>query len=268
MTAAPIALLTDFGYRDHYVGVMHGVISSIAPSAPVIDITHGVPPQDVTAGALALRESWRFFPRGTIFVAVVDPGVGTTRRAIAVRTSAGAILVGPDNGVLWLVAEEAGLSRAVELQSSQHRLPSPSSTFHGRDIFAPAAAHLWNGVDIEQLGTGAQDLTRLELALPMVQDNRLIGTVIYVDGYGNLITNLTRAMVEDFRRRFPNGKLLVTIRQGPQINLYEAYGNAEPGETIALFGSFERLEVAIRDGNAAARYGAAVGMEVILHAYE
>ena len=165
--APPIAILTDFGYRDHYVGAMKGAIASIAPGAPLIDITHGVPAQSITAGALALAQSWRLFPPRTIFLVVVDPGVGTSRLAVAVQTRAGARFVGPDNGVLSLALEEAGALRAVELRAPRYRLARVSATFHGRDIFAPAAAHLWRGVKLEALGPRVRDgLTHLELAEP------------------------------------------------------------------------------------------------------
>src|SRR5215472_5002266 len=166
-SAAPIALLTDFGYRDHYAGVMKGVLASIAPGAALLDISHGIPPQSIAAGAIALRESWRFFPRRTVFLVVVDPGVGTPRLPVAVETRAGARFVGPDNGVLSLALEEAGALRAVELRAPRYRLARVSGTFHGRDIFAPAAAHLWRGVRLEAMGPPVRrGLTRLELAEP------------------------------------------------------------------------------------------------------
>jgi S-adenosylmethionine hydrolase len=149
----PIAILTDFGYRDHYVGAMKGVIASIAPGADVIDITHGIPAQSIVAGALALRESWRYFPPRTVFLAVVDPGVGSARLPIAIETRAGARFVGPDNGLLWLAAKEAGIAKIVKLTSPRHRLTNVSATFHGRDIFAPAAAYLWRGTSLSALGS-------------------------------------------------------------------------------------------------------------------
>ncbi len=171
---APIALLSDFGYQDHYAGVMRGVISSIAPGAAMIDITHGIPPQNILAGALALRESWRYFPARTIFLVVVDPGVGTERRAIAVETRSGARLVGPDNGVLWMAVEQAGFKRAVELRSKRYFLPDQSSTFHGRDVFAPVAAHLWNGVGLGRMGVLTTEIERLTLPEPVEhEDERL-----------------------------------------------------------------------------------------------
>ena len=155
----PIALLTDFGYRDHYVGVMKGVIASIASAASVIDLTHGIAPQAIAAGALVLAQSWRYFPPRTIFVAVVDPGVGTGRRPIAVETTAGARFIGPDNGLLSSAVNQAGLGRVVELKTPRYRLAEVSATFHGRDIFAPAAAHLWCGVRMAALGPGLRTMT-------------------------------------------------------------------------------------------------------------
>ena len=152
--------ITDFGYRDHYVGVMKGVIASIAPGASVIDITHGIIAQCTVAGAIALRESWRYFPRRTVFLAVVDPGVGTARSPIAIETRAGARFVGPDNGLLWLAANDAGITRIVKLTSARHRLTNVSATFHGRDIFAPAAAYLWRGTPISALGPALPTRTR------------------------------------------------------------------------------------------------------------
>jgi len=168
----PVAIITDFGYRDHYVGAMKGVIASIAPRANVIDITHGVVAQCIVAGAIALRESWRYFPPRTVFLAVVDPGVGTARAPIAIETRAGARFVGPDNGLLWLAAKEAGIKRVVKLTSPLHRLSNVSATFHGRDIFAPAAAYLWRGTPISALGPElrsslpANSIVALELPRP------------------------------------------------------------------------------------------------------
>ena len=173
--AAPvIAIITDFGYRDHYVGAMKGVIASIAPAARVIDITHGIPAQSVVAGAIALRESWRYFPPRTVFLAVVDPGVGTARAPIAIETRAGARFVGPDNGLLWLAANQAGIKRIVKLTSPRHRLINVSATFHGRDIFAPAAAYLWRGTPISALGPALRStsIVRLELPRPVESSAR------------------------------------------------------------------------------------------------
>jgi S-adenosyl-L-methionine hydrolase (adenosine-forming) len=258
----PIALLSDFGYRDHYVGAMKGVIANIAPDAPLIDISHGIPPQSIIAGAIALRESWRYFPRRTVFLAVVDPGVGTTRRAIAIETAAGCRLVGPDNGLLFPAAKEAGIVRIVELTSQRHRLPRPSATFHGRDVFAPAAAYLWKGTRPAALGRAVEDIEPLDIAHPRVGGNELRGEVIYVDGYGNLVTNIDRASFMQFAARFSSRGLSVKIPSGASLPLCETYGEVPKGAPLATFGSFELLEVAIRDGSAARRFAAQSGMPV------
>lgn len=262
---APIALLTDFGYRDHYAGAMKGVIAALAPGAPLIDITHGVAPQSIVAGALALRESWRFFPPRTIFVVVVDPGVGTARAAVAIETRAGARFVGPDNGVLSLAVEEAGPLRAVELRTPRYRLSPVSATFHGRDVFAPAAAHLWRGVRLGALGPAVRKgLARLELPEPREGVRELRGEVLYVDGFGNLISNIRREALERFRARFPAMALSVRIDSGGPFEIRETYGAVRKGVPLATFGSFELLEIAVRDGSAARRFAAAPGAAVIV----
>jgi S-adenosyl-L-methionine hydrolase (adenosine-forming) len=261
----PIALLSDFGYRDHYAGVMRGVIASIAPKASIVDITHGVTPQNILAGALMLRESWRFFPATTVFVVVVDPGVGTQRRAVAVETASGARLVGPDNGVLWMAAEQAGFKSAVELREQRYFLSYQSSTFHGRDIFAPAGAYLWNGVRLARLGPPVNDLQRLFLPEPRQRDDELIGSVIYTDTYGNLVTNLSRARIEALQARFPRRRLLVRIEKVP-LRICGTYGDVPRNAPVALFGSFEMLEIAIREGSAADTLGARVDTEIRVRA--
>jgi S-adenosyl-L-methionine hydrolase (adenosine-forming) len=257
----PIAILTDFGYRDHYVGVMKGVIAKIAPGAPIIDITHGIPPQSIVAGAIALRESWRFFPPRTIFLVVVDPGVGTERAPIAIETRAGARFVGPDNGILAPAASEAGIKRIVKLSSARHRLPEVSGTFHGRDIFAPAAAWLWRGEPIGKLGTVLRSIRQMEISRPSVSARGIAGTVIYVDGFGNLVTNIERAAVDRLAASF-SGRISVRIDGGAAIPILEAYGYARTGASLATFGSMNTLEIAVRDGNAAARFKAGAGASV------
>ncbi len=258
----PIAILTDFGCRDHYVGAMKGVIADVAPAARLIDLTHGVPPQSVAAGAIALRESWRYFPRETIFLAVVDPGVGTARHPIAIETRAGARFVGPDNGLLWLAASEAGIRRAVKLTAARYRLRDVSATFHGRDIFAPAAAWIWRGVALSKLGPAVANIRRLELPAPVIDRGELRGEVIYVDGFGNLVTNLDRDSVARMRARFHQKTLSVRIGKGAAMRIFDAYGDAPRGASLATFGSFGMLEIAVRDGNAAQRFRAGTGAAV------
>ena len=262
----PVAIITDFGYRDHYVGAMKGVIASIAPRANVIDITHGVVAQCIVAGAIALRESWRYFPPRTVFLAVVDPGVGTARAPIAIETRAGARFVGPDNGLLWLAANDAGITRIVKLTSARHRLTNVSATFHGRDIFAPAAAYLWRGTPISALGLtrDPNSIVTLDLPCPVESPREVRGEVIYVDGFGNLVSNIDRPTAERFGTRFRHKSLSVRIKSGAAMRLLDAYGDAPKGAPLAIFGSFGLLEVAIRDGNAAIHFAAGPGTSVSL----
>ncbi len=260
--SAPIAILTDFGYRDHYVGAMKGVLASIAPDAPIIDITHGIPPQSLAAGAIALAQSWRFFPKRTVFLVVVDPGVGTTRLPIAIETMAGARFVGPDNGVMYLAAKDAGSKRIVELRDPKYRLKNVSSTFHGRDVFAPAAAWLSKGTPITSLGPTIPAMEQLSIATPTQTGKTLLGEVIYVDAFGNLVTNLNRATLDAFGACFRAASLLVRIGKGASMEIFQAYGDVPSGVPLATLGSFELLEIAVRDGSAASRFGLSEGAPV------
>lgn len=260
----PIAVLTDFGYRDHYAGVVKGVIASIAPAARVIDLTHGIPAQSIAAGAIALAQSWRYFPARTVFMAVVDPGVGTSRAPIAIETRAGARFVGPDNGLLSLAVEDAGLKRAVKLTSSRHRLSDLSSTFHARDIFAPAAAYLWRGTPFSSLGQSTRAIESLKLSSPLQSATELRGEVIYVDGFGNLVSNIDRTAAARFQARFPAKTLSVRIKRSAAMQILDAYGRAPKGVPLAIFGSFGLLEVAVRDGNASLHFAAGPGSPLSL----
>jgi S-adenosyl-L-methionine hydrolase (adenosine-forming) len=260
----PIAILTDFGYRDHYAGVMKGVIAAIAPRARIIDVTHGIPAQSIRAGALALRESWHYFPPATIFLVIVDPGVGTERLPIAIETRAGARFVGPDNGVLALAAGDAGIARVVRLASRRFRLPDVSATFHGRDVFAPAAAWLWRGTRLGALGPELAGITPLKLPEPRVRAGEIRGEVIHVDGFGNLISNIGRKSVDTLAASFPGRRLSVRIGRGAAMRIHGAYGDAPTGGPLATFGSFELLEIAVRDGSAAEHFAAGARAPVIV----
>jgi S-adenosylmethionine hydrolase len=262
----PIALLTDFGYRDHYVVALKGVIASIAPAAAILDITHGIPPQSVIAGALALREASRYFPPRTIFVAVVDPGVGTARLPIAVETRAVARFVGPDNGLLWPAIDQAQFERAVELRAERSRLEPVSATFHGRDIFAPAAAWLWRGAKLRSFGPALEAIERLKIAGATQRGRELRGSVIYVDHFGNLVTSLDRQSLARFAASFPHAELSVRLDRSAAIRIGKAYGEARKGTALAIFGSFELLEIAVRDGSAAQRFDAGAGARVCVRA--
>ncbi|MGH7779901.1 MAG: SAM hydrolase/SAM-dependent halogenase family protein [Candidatus Binataceae bacterium] len=264
--APVIAILTDFGYRDHYAGVMKGVIAKIAPRAQVIDLTHGIPAQSIAGGAIALAQSWRYFPAQTIFLAVVDPGVGTARKPVAIETRAGARFAGPDNGLLALAAEQAGIGRIVELRSPRYRLGDISSTFHGRDIFAPAAAWLARGASIRALGPAVERLAPLALPAASISAGRIRGEVIYVDGFGNLITNISPAILARLGASFRGKRLSVRIGSSAAIKIYRAYGDAPADSPLATIGSFNLLEIAVRDASAALRYRAAAGANVVVGA--
>ncbi len=262
MASPVIAWLTDFGTRDHYVGTMKGVALSIAPDARFIDITHELAPQDVIGGALELAAACRYFPPGTIFVAVVDPGVGTARRAIAAKAGDYAF-VAPDNGLLTLALRELGAAvTVVELTNPRFALPAVSRTFEGRDRFAPAAAWLSRGVTLDSLGPAVTDLTRLEMPEPRVASDHLFGDVLRIDRFGNALTNISRRTLETWR----NGQTVnVAAGSAPAVRLVSTYGEVAPGTPCALFGSSEHLEVAIANGSAASDLGLAPGSIVALH---
>lgn len=245
-----ITLLSDFGDQDGYVGMMKGTIAQIAPACPVIDLTHQIPPQNIPQARFVLMSAFPYFPVGTIHVAVVDPGVGSDRRGIAIAIGESAtapigVLVGPDNGIFSGILEQHPAIAAVELTQSRYwRTPAVSATFHGRDIFAPVAAHLANGVPLEQLGTAIapEALVRLPLP-PLVQSaNSLIGSIQTVDHFGNLITTIPATMLTNQRWIVELGNQTVP----PVIT----YSDRAAGSPVALIGSHGWLEIAIVNGNA------------------
>lgn len=247
-----ITLLTDFGLHDTYVGQVKGAILAIAPTASIVDLTHAVPAQDLQAGAFLLWSAVETFVAGTIHLAVVDPGVGSVRLAVALETARGDVLVGPDNGLLLPAAERlGGIARAVELNRAEFWRPSPSATFHGRDLFGPVAAHLANETPLERLGTPLLAADVVRLSLPQPEGGR--GEVIHVDTYGNLITNLPAHTLP------PHYVVRVDDVEAPGVAYYAA---APPGELLALVGSSGLLEISVRDGSAAQRTGARRGTPV------
>lgn len=249
-----ITLLTDFGTADGYVAELKGVLLSEAPGVTVVDATHDLPAQDVEAGRLALARYWRRFPRGTVHLAVVDPGVGSTRAALAVESD-GRFLVGPDNGVLSPALLVAG-ARAVRLTVG----PRASATFHGRDVFAPAAARLALGAALDTLGEPiAAPVVRRTPEARRLADGSVEGCVIAVDRFGNAVTNLLAGPASTR----PGATLEVAGRVVP---VRRVYADAEPGEPVALAGSNGLLEVAVRDGSAARGLGVARGARVVLRA--
>ena len=251
-----ITLLTDFGLQDGYVGVMKGVILSIAPETRLIDISHEIHAQDVQEASLVLERAAPYFPAGTVHLAVVDPGVGTQRRPIAARLGGG-FFVGPDNGLLTGLIETAERKKAavqvVHLNQPRYWLPQVSNVFHGRDIFAPVAAHIANGVELEAMGTPIHDEVRLQRPLPKFEHGRWLGQVLIIDRFGNLSTNITRQDLRDTHQ------VEVIIKNQSITSLVLAFGNAQPGELVTLIDSDDRLSICVINGSAAAVLKAAVG---------
>jgi S-adenosylmethionine hydrolase len=252
-----IALLTDFGLADHYAGTMKGVMLGICPEATLVDISHEVPAHDVLGGALELAASYRYFPPGTVFLVVVDPGVGTSRRGIAAEAG-DYRFVAPDNGVLSIVLDEVAPHRVVELTERKYARATISRTFEGRDRFAPAAAFLAGGLELSALGPAAGAVQRLEMPRPSITAGGVDGEVVRVDRFGNLITNIDR---KTFESVMTDG-LIVEIAAHPVAKIVSTYAQAAPGELCALFGSSGQLEVAARGTSAAIRLGAGRGTAV------
>jgi len=252
-----ITLTTDFGFQDPFVGIIKGVIAAINPQAQVIDLTHGVPPQNVMAGALVLQHSVRYFAAGTIHVVVVDPGVGSARKPILIEY-ADACLIGPDNGVLSLALESKPPDRIIELTNTDFHLQHISKTFHGRDIFAPVAAHLSLGVPPSEFGKPLDTLVNLSMPQIVRGENRLDGEIIYADGFGNLFTNIR----EHDLTGLPRERVQVALAGMPPGALVTAYAGVSAGEFSCLFNSWGLLEIAINKGNAMERTGAKIGDKV------
>ncbi len=274
-----IALLTDFGLSDAYVGTMKGVILSICPAARLVDFTHAVEPQNIHQAAYLLLTAFRYFPPQTVFVAVVDPGVGTEREAVAVATDHGQY-VGPDNGVFSFVLAQVAVRHAVFVRNRDYCLQGAlSATFHGRDIFAPAAAHLASGVPIEQLGPPASRLVRLNDPALEITAAQVRGEVLHIDHFGNIITSighLTWRTPHTLRLdpRFGPDRLqprdlhvaACRVCLGVQTicAIHPTYGAVPPGTLVALVGSSGQLEIGINRGHAARVLGVSTGDPVLL----
>jgi S-adenosyl-L-methionine hydrolase (adenosine-forming) len=254
-----ITLMTDFGLKDGNVGVMKGVIWGIAPNAQIADISHLISPQNVPEAALILARSAPYFPPGTVHLAVVDPGVGTSRRPIAARVGRQSLVL-PDNGLLTLLLEKAEQDgqpvEIVHLDRPKYRLPDVSHVFHGRDIFAPAAAHLAAGVPLSALGSRISDPVRLDLPRPQRTPAGLRGQIVHIDHFGNLSTNIRQEDLEEV------GELVVRLGEAEAPGLVRTFGESRAGELVALYGSTGSLIVSVVNGSAAERLGARVGDEV------
>ncbi|MDL1872765.1 SAM-dependent chlorinase/fluorinase [Deltaproteobacteria bacterium PRO3] len=255
-----IALLSDFGLQDHYVGAMKGVLARLAPNAKVIDISHQVPPFDRVLGGLLLYQSYRYFPRKTVFVAVVDPGVGSARKPILAE-SEDYFFVGPDNGVLAMALAEQKIRRIVHLNNPKYFLQPLSATFHGRDLFAPVAAHLSQGLSVEFFGTELTDYERLPDFVPAFSADRIEGRILAFDRFGNAITNLAKGFVQ----RHHHGSEWNARVGGLELKgLKSCFSEAAPGEALLYFGSGNLLEIAVNQGSAEEKLGLKRGDSVLI----
>lgn len=257
-----VTLTTDFGSRDHFVGVMKGVIRSVCGDADIVDITHDVEPFEISGGAFVLSQAYPYFPPKTIHVAVVDPGVGSARRPILVE-AAGQTFIGPDNGVLAMVYSDIP-HKARAITSEKYFLQPVSRTFHGRDIFAPVAAHVANGTRPSSFGKPIEDHLKPTFAKPQRTSKRLwVGSVLHVDRFGNLITNFH---VDEFAKVCVN-PFMLAIGVRSLSTMAFAYAEAEPGEPFVIVGSSGFLEVAMNQGSAARALGCAAGSPCELTLY-
>jgi S-adenosylmethionine hydrolase len=265
----PIVFLTDYGLEDEFVGICHGVIARIAPDARVIDLTHGIPPQDVVHGALMLAAALPFMPEDAVYLAVVDPGVGGVRGAIAVQSAHGPLLVGPDNGVLSLAWQElGGAEAAVEITAPDVLLEPVSATFHGRDVFAPAAAHLANVADLADLGPSVDvdALQHVHVPAPGVADGELAVVVLAVDRFGNLQLN---AKPDDLAEAALEGVRPLRLRHAAgavEVTPGRTFEDVLPGEFVLVEDANGFLQVAANRGHASRLLGIAAGAEVALSA--
>ena len=253
-----ITLLTDFGLKDAFVGTMKGVILGICPKAAIVDLTHEIDPQRIAGAAYVLKTAYPYFPTGAIHVCVVDPGVGTERRPICLRAQ-GQYFIGPDNGLFSYVLRASEAWEGVVIQNPIYRLPERGHTFHGRDVFSPAAAHLARGVPMAEFGEELRDpVTLLDLD-PATTNEQMVGRVIHFDRFGNAITNITKAEFDPWR-----GGRTARILAGdkPVPGPLRTYAEVPPGEPLALFGSEEHLEISVNLGSAREALGLGIGTEV------
>lgn len=249
-----ITFTSDFGHKDWFVGSMKAAMLSVSARLRIVDITHEIPPGDIKSASFALASSYRYFPPGTIHLAVVDPGVGSSRNAIVVKTSNFTFL-GPDNGILSYALADEEIESIHLIENTALFLQPISRTFHGRDIFAPVAAHIARGLPHEQLGKPLISFTKLDRPKPRVENNQIIGEVIYIDQFGNAITNLPANLIEDASP----APTQLFLYNGTAIPIGHYYNQTTKGSTIAIMGSNEYLEIAVNLGNAADSLGLSVG---------
>lgn len=260
---AIITLTTDFGADSPYVAQMKASIYAVSPATTIVDVTHSIPPQDVMSGAMVLADTAFHFPPGTVHVAVVDPGVGTQRGIVAACIDQ-QWFVSPDNGLLTAVEEDRKISELRAVENERLWREAISHTFHGRDIMAPVAAHLASGVDPQQIGPLHAKLTRLPWSSPKVGDRQVEGEVVFIDSFGNALTNIRRRHVEKLSDTATD--FSVTCCDHVLVCLSKTYGESPPQTPVALLGSSDRLEIALVNGSAARTLGISVGQKVVLNA--
>lgn len=259
-----ITLLTDFGEEDGYVGAMKGVIKSIAPHVDLVDITHSISPHDIMKAAFALNSSYEYFPAGTIHLVVVDPGVGTERKGLAIsckkgRQSKGYFFVGPDNGVFSFVVDREKVAYVVELENNDYFLKNISNTFHGRDIFSPVAAYLALDVDIKNFGKKLEgDIVRLKFPEIKVNSKKIEGEIVEIDRFGNLITNIPSSLLNQVSKE----RFIIRIGSIEISVVCRSYGFGKIGEPMAISGSSGYLEIALNKESAQKKLGFRIGDKV------
>jgi S-adenosylmethionine hydrolase len=258
-----ITLLTDFGDRDYFVASMKGVILSINPQAQIVDVSHQIRAHDIAEGAYLLKSCFRYFPEGTVHVAVIDPGVGTARRPILVSTSR-FHFVGPDNGIFTHVLAEEQQPEVRQIQNRQYRLDAAGATFDGRDLFAPAAAWLTKGQPPSSFGPLLSDYERFSIREPRWERQVLVGEIVYIDRFGNLISNFTRAHVDEVRAVTKRGQPVIRLADITIEGLVHGYGEGRSDVPAALVNSNGQLEVFCKEGRAADQLGLCRGARIDL----
>jgi S-adenosylmethionine hydrolase len=260
-----ISLLTDFGLQDHFVGTMKGVILSINPDAEIIDISHNIPPHDIFQAAFLLKSSCPYFPAHTIHVVVVDPGVGTSRRPIIVSTSGErGYFIAPDNGVLSYLYAEGDIGEVREITADHYFLKPRSGTFDGRDVFAPVAAWLSKGVSVSSFGEPITAYKQFEVPEPiLMQPDVLRCNVIYIDRFGNLVSNLSRQRFEEHLKTSQNRQCGFRLGQQNVSKICNSYAEGQQGELMAIFGSSGFLEFSVNQGNASKLTEVGIGGNIL-----
>lgn len=246
----PIALITDFGEEDFYVGATKGAMLSVNPEANIVDITHYIPKHDIRTASFIIANAAETFPEGSIFIAVIDPGVGTKRRCISLRTENGLYFIGPDNGVFTLPAEKFGVDEVREVSNRELMMSDVSSTFHGRDIMAPVGAHLSIGTEFSRVGPEIKDMELLEIESPKISGGKIQGKILRIDDFGNLVTNVKEDLIKELGGPGTTFKIQIEGEE-LEVPFVETFGEVPKGEKLCYLGSANLLEIAKNQENLA-----------------